>query len=357
MRVLIVDDSVVFRSQISAALKGVPDVEVAGTAANGKIALQKLEQSSYDLVTLDMEMPEMDGLQTLREIRSKGFRVNVIVFSSQTVRGAEKAFEALQAGANDVVAKPSGEGLNLENASKFIAEALVPKVIQFLNHKPKSVNSSVKAPTLSQTPVSTKSTIEKRDLRKMLFRAVVIASSTGGPTALEAVFAQLTGPFTKPVFIAQHMGPVFTQILAKRLSEICGQPVHEAIHGQKVEAGHVYLAPGDFHLYVKKRDKDYYVHLDQSPLRNSVRPAADHLFESASEVYSENLLGVVLTGMGEDGAIGARKIREAHGGVVIQNKASCVVFGMPGTVFQNDDYDDMGDLTKIADILKSVLKS
>jgi two-component system, chemotaxis family, protein-glutamate methylesterase/glutaminase len=196
----------------------------------------------------------------------------------------------------------------------------------------------------------------KSKLDSFFPKAVVIASSTGGPTALEKIFTGLTGPFKCPVLIAQHMPPVFTQILAKRLSEICQTDVIEARGGEVIKPGVFLVAPGDFHLYINKKNDEIQSHIDQAPLRNSVRPAADHLFESSSQIWGAHLLGIVLTGMGEDGAIGAKMIREKSGRILIQNKESCVVFGMPGAVFANDDYDEMGDLTRIQQLLKGFLQ-
>jgi two-component system, chemotaxis family, protein-glutamate methylesterase/glutaminase len=232
----------------------------------------------------------------------------------------------------------------------MIRQALVPKVMQFLSPtlKFKNIEPTEKIKNTETPP-------PKKRIDKLLLEAVVIASSTGGPTALEAIFTNLKGPFRKPIFIAQHMPPVFTGILAKRMSELCGVIVKEGEDGEKVEAGKVYIAPGDWHMVLKKIDRDVYISLNQDPQRNSVRPAADFLFESAAAIYKNSLLGVVLTGMGEDGAQGAAAVRAADGAVIIQDKESCVVFGMPGAVFQNDDYDEIGDLRKISQTIKSVV--
>lgn len=356
MRILVVDDSIVFRSQISSALVGVEGIEIVGTAANGRIAIQKLEQMQVDLITLDMEMPELNGIETLKLIRQKGIKVKVIVFSSQTVRGAEKALEALREGADDVVAKPEGEGVNFDSALDSIRASLVPRVKQFqfqkpINAKPIYTGESILRPQVSSAPK-----IAKQKIAGFEPQAIVIASSTGGPTALETIFSQLKGPFRKPVFLVQHMPPVFTQILAKRLSKLSDIPAEEAISSQKTHSQSFLVAPGDFHLVLEKKNEGVFANLTQTPLRNSVRPAADNLFETASDIYGPNLLGIVLTGMGEDGALGAKKIRANGGRVLIQNKESCVVFGMPGAVYANDDYDEIASLEGIVQILKGILK-
>lgn len=352
MKILVVDDSIVFRSQISASLADVNGVEVVGSAPNGRIAISKIQQQNIDLITLDMEMPEMNGTETIIEMKKLGLKTKIIVFSSQTVAGAEKALEALRLGADDVVAKPSGEHSNFEIASAMIKEALVPRVEQFMRiHRPdiaQSTNITTSKPTITITHK------QKVNLNNFFPKAIVIASSTGGPTALETIFENLKITPTLPIFIAQHMPPVFTQILAKRLSTLSGIDVQEASDKQKVIPGQVYIAPGGYHMLVKKNEEGLYIELNQEPLRNSVRPAADFLFESMSDIFKGNLVGIVLTGMGEDGADGAKYIKDNHGAVVIQNKESCVVFGMPGAVFENDDHDGIMDLEKLTTYIKRV---
>lgn len=352
IKVLVVDDSIVFRTQISASLKDVQGVEIVGTAPNGRIALQKLEQLSVDLITLDMEMPEKNGLETIKELRAKGFKTKVIVFSSQTTRGAESALEALRLGADDVVAKPQGDHLNFETAQTIIKEALVPRVLQFINAVPlKKSTQEVQVSSLQSQSITS-----KKNLNGFFPKALVIASSTGGPTALEAIFSKLKGPFKIPILIVQHMPPVFTNIMAKRISDLIGSESREAINDELLKSGIVYVAPGGFHMQLKQIDnREIKIELHQGPDRNSVRPAADYLFETAADIFKHQLLGVVLTGMGEDGAVGAKKIHNLGGGIVIQSKDSCVVFGMPGAVFQNNDFDEVKDLNEISTYLKTVL--
>lgn len=351
IRVLVVDDSIVFRSQITASLKDIPGVEVVGSAPNGRIALQKIEQSSVDLITLDMEMPELNGIDTLKELRAKGHKTKVIVFSSQTTRGAEKALEALREGADDVVAKPEGDGLNFESALDAIKESLVPKILQFINKGSDSSKSESRLPSIKSFPNIISETY-RADLETFIPNAIVIASSTGGPNALDVIFGKFKGAnFRKPIFIVQHMPPVFTEILAKRLAEISGLNVLEAKDGELVSPGHVRICLGDFHMKLIKTDSLIKIHLNKDPQRNSVRPAADFLFESAADIYQKKCLGIVLTGMGEDGAQGAQALRKLGGAVMIQNKESCVVFGMPGAVYAANDYDGIGDLEKISKLI------
>jgi two-component system chemotaxis response regulator CheB len=363
MKVLVVDDSVVFRTQITGALSTVPGLEIVGTAANGRIALQKIAQNPVDLITLDMEMPEMDGLETLRALRSQNKTIKVIVFSSQTIRGAEKALEALREGADDVVAKPSGDSLNFETAMEAVKSALLPKVIQFTDQRLLSLKENVSFKTPADhhpariEPRTGHQSHPKKSLQSFFPKVLVIASSTGGPPALEHIFSRLPGPYHVPVLIAQHMPPVFTQILARRLCEVTGVPAKEAVDGEVIEKNHIYVAPGDYHLRVVSKDGQLRTSLSQDAHRNSVRPAADYLFETAAACYGSNCVGAVLTGMGEDGCDGAKRVKDSNGFVLIQNKESCTVFGMPGAVFESGSFDTMGDLDFIAEQFKMILKS
>jgi two-component system chemotaxis response regulator CheB len=356
-----VDDSVVFRTQISGALSSVPGIEVVGTASNGSIALQKLKQLRVDLITLDMEMPEMDGIATLKALRAEDQTTKVIVFSAQTVRGAEKAMEALRAGADDVIAKPSADDLNFEKAMDAVKTALVPKINQFIKEASKaSLNSSaIAAPFLSKPepiPPATSPRYIRRPIRSMFPKVIVIASSTGGPTALEAIFSKIPGPYSLPVLISQHMPPVFTQIMAHRIGDLTGVKAEEAKDGEAIEKNRIYIAPGDYHLRLERKQDQVVAKVSQEALRNSVRPAADYLFESAARTFGRNSLGVVLTGMGEDGRDGSKAIKECDGCVLIQSKESCTVFGMPGAVFECGAYDEIGDLNYITEQLKLLLK-
>jgi two-component system chemotaxis response regulator CheB len=347
VKILVVDDSVVFRTQISASLKDLKGAEVIGTAANGKIALSKMETAKIDLITLDMEMPEMNGLETIKAIKQKGYKVKIIVFSSETTSGVQSALEALKLGADDVIAKPSGEVTSFESAQEMIKNSLLPRVQQFLN---------VPIASLKSSPQVVSSPRTKTNLKLLQPKALVIASSTGGPNALEILFSQLQGPYRIPILIVQHMPPVFTKILADRLSNISGCEVREAIDGEVVVANRVYVAPGDFHMSVVLQNGKTVISLNKESQRNSVRPCADYLFESAAEIYKDRLLGIVLTGMGEDGADGARAIKKCDGGIVIQSQESCVVYGMPGAVFAQGNYDEIKDINEMGIFLRDFVK-
>lgn len=343
MKVLIVDDSVVIRSAIRAALDGDARIELVGSASNGKIAIEMVQQKNVDLMILDLEMPVLGGIETLKALRALGSRVKVIVFSSLTTRGSEMTLEALAQGAQDFVTKPKSE--SLEQANTLMRAELLPKVLQFLG-----------AEKTNQTAVQTVSArlhVLRKEISTFLPRAVVIASSTGGPAALERIFEGLHGKLKVPVLLTQHMPPVFTNSFAKRIQSISGLNAKEAAHGDFVEPS-VYVAPGDFHMTFKNESERVRVQLDKGPQRCGVRPSADNMFESAVRIWGPSLLGIVLTGMGEDGLAGSRALKECGGGLVIQDRESCVVFGMPGAVFQEKLQDSVCDLAQIRSLLKRV---
>lgn len=349
MKVLIVDDSVVMRSQIKSSLDGVDFIEVVGTANNGKIAIQKLEQLTVEAIILDMEMPELNGVETIKIIRQRKIPVRILVFSAHTSSGSAATLDALSAGADDFIAKPSGPGVSLENAVEKIREQILPKLKQFLSVKEKfSVTHQPSNPSASQKIYN------KKEISVFLPSLVLIGSSTGGPPALEEVLKNLKKPLRIPIVIAQHMPPLFTTSLARRLEQYTGITCAEAKHDEELVPNKIYIAPGDFHLTLVKENGKVLTKLDQSIQRNSVRPAVDPLFESAAKVFGPMALAVVLTGMGEDGLIGAKAIKESSGGILIQNKESCVVFGMPGAIFDAKVYDDIGDLQHINKIILRV---
>jgi two-component system chemotaxis response regulator CheB len=325
IRVLVVDDSVVIRRLVTHALEQDPALIVVGTASNGAIALQRIPQFNPDVLTLDIEMPEMDGLETLRHVRRDYPELRVIMFSTLTERGASVTLEALSLGAHDYVAKASNEG-SLDRSMARLREELIPKIKQFFNmpatHRVAARQETARIPTPAPAWRGT-------NVRP---KVVVIGVSTGGPTALGAILPELPAGFPLPILMVQHMPPLFTRLLAERLHATCHVPVQEAIQGQSVEAGKILIAPGDFHMKVVTKGGRIQVLLDQSPHQNSCRPAVDALFSSIGEVYGGAVVAVILTGMGQDGLRGAQ-ILKAHGAsIVAQDEASSVVWGMPGAV-------------------------
>jgi len=349
IRVLIVDDSVLFRSQIQLALTDCPEIEVVGASSNGKLALERLKTTPADLMILDLEMPVMDGMTTLMTMKEQGIKTRVILFSSQSRSGAEKTLEALHLlGATDFVAKPSAEGPQ-HSPSEKIRQALYPKILSLFHRpSPESKTAASPPPAKASYPSVLWETFRPEVL--------VIASSTGGPNALLEFFENFKGEVPYPILVAQHMPPLFTTSLAERLGVTGQRRSKEAENGELLQANTIYVAPGDYHLKLSGSKEKVYAHIDQGPQRNFVRPCADHLFETAAAIYGRNTLGVVLTGMGRDGAQGAKVIKDAGGAVLIQNKASCVVYGMPGATFDLGAFDREGAPSELARIVQGLVR-
>jgi len=324
IRVLVVDDSVVIRRLLTDALGQDPSIEVIGTAPNGKIALAKLPQLSPDLITLDIEMPEMDGLATLAPLRQQYPKLPVIMFSTLTERGACATLDALSLGATDYVTKPANVG-SVTAAMQTVKDQLLPKIKALC---PFGADFGP-APAAARAVRPTSAVVAARPCRRDV---VVIGSSTGGPQALTTVLAKLPVGFPVPILIVQHMPPVFTKQLAARLDQNCALEVAEASGGESLRPGLVLIAPGDHHLELRRSGVDVITVLHQGPAENSCRPAVDVLFRSAAEVYGAGCLAAVLTGMGQDGRLGAERIVQAGGAVVAQDEKTSVVWGMPRAV-------------------------
>ncbi|MCU1346130.1 MAG: Chemotaxis response regulator protein-glutamate methylesterase [Acidimicrobiia bacterium] len=389
VRVLIVDDSTVVRRVLTGALTDDSDIVVAGTAINGRVALDMIDGLLPDVVVLDIEMPVMDGITTLREIRRRWRWLPVIMFSTLTERGATATFDALAGGAADYVTKPSNTG-SMEGAVERIMNELAPKVKQLARRfasqhpdrlhyveaavapqmiaeptvapdrpvarsRPPAPARAPAAPAAAKVPTkpagaggraavasSSARKIEAMSPRQPIrlaaprkqgrVEAVVMGVSTGGPNALAELLPLLPSGFPVPILIVQHMPPIFTRMLAERLDRLCLLPVVEATAGLSVRPGHVYLAPGDLHLSLKRAAGAVATEVNSDPPENSCRPSVDVLFRSAADVYGGNVLAVVLTGMGQDGLAGATILHEQGASVLVQDEESSVVWGMPGYV-------------------------
>ena len=321
IRVLIVDDSAVIRRRLGELLAEDSAITVAGTAGNGALALARIADLKPDLVTLDVEMPGMSGIETLIEIRKLYPKLPVIMFSTITGPGAATTVEALARGASDYAAKPSAD--SSESAAETIRQDLIPKIKALC-----VLPASPQVPAFLR-PVPAISTSLRRPAR---IDMVAIGASTGGPNALAALMPQLPRDFPVPILIVQHMPPMFTHLLAKRLGGLTRLRVEEGKEGEKVEPGQVWIAPGDYHMTVSRKGSDLVLGLNQDAPENSCRPAVDVLFRSVARSHGAGVLAVVLTGMGSDGTRGAAMIREAGGTVIAQDEASSVVWGMPGSV-------------------------
>ncbi|MGC4082690.1 MAG: chemotaxis response regulator protein-glutamate methylesterase [Vicinamibacterales bacterium] len=329
IRVLVVDDAVVVRRVVSEALSSEPDIQVVATAANGRIALQRIPQCAPDIVTLDVEMPEMDGLETLRHLRAAYPALPVIMFSTLTERGATTTLDALALGASDYITKPSQTG-SLDRSLQRLRDELVPRIRALAGR-------AAATPAVSAAPASRPASA--RLLTHPSARAhhtpvgiVAIGVSTGGPNALDDLLPRLRPDLPVPVVLVQHMPPMFTRLLAERLDAQCALHVRESSGGEPLVPGQVYIAPGGSHLIVARQGVDVVTALTQSSPENSCRPAVDVLFRSVAAVYGADALAVVLTGMGQDGLRGCEDIREHGGRVLAQDEASSVVWGMPGFV-------------------------
>ena len=322
IRVLVVDDSVVVRKVLTDCISADPMLEVVGTASNGSIALQKIPQVNPDIVILDVEMPEMDGLEAVKRLRATWTRLPVIMCSSLTERGAETTLRALANGATDYVAKPSRlNAAQLDSLGAFKAELL---------EKIKALGGT-NVPDASMVAPKHPSTPRLRTSRPAV-TALALGCSTGGPNALATLFKDIPRDLPVPIFIVQHMPPLFTKMLADRLASSTGIKVVEAQERELVEPGCVYVAPGDFHMTIVRDGVRTRVALNQDMPENSCRPAVDVMFRSVAKFYGPGVLAAVMTGMGQDGTRGARAVVEAGGTVLVQDAASCVVPSMPGAV-------------------------
>jgi two-component system chemotaxis response regulator CheB len=320
VRILVVDDSVVARRVISEILGAKEDLEVVGTAPNGNVALKKIAQLHPDIVTLDIDMPELDGMQTLAAIRANYPQIRVLMVSNHTKRGAAITVEALFSGASDYVTKAAGTSSPAE-ARQYLSEQLVPKVRAL-------------APAATSAAQAAQRRVARPSLRPSIraVEAVVIGSSTGGPNALTTILEALPADFPAPVLIVQHLPENFTTFLAKRLDSACTLIVREAKGGAPVTPGTVWIAQGNHHLETRSTDSGIELTTNSGPLVNSCRPAADVLFHTVAECYGPAVLAVVLTGMGQDGLAGCRAISAAGGQVIVQDRSTSVVWGMPGQV-------------------------
>ena len=351
-RILIVDDSAVMRSLLRSVVCSDAGLEVAGTAADGASALTALELNRPDLILLDVEMPVMDGLVTLRELRRRGNRMPVIMCSSLTQRGATVTIEALAGGASDYVTKPAGQS-SREAALLTLGKELIPKIRALTNPSPNpspvqfpgppplqpkpGIPGIARAPQISPTtlPLSLQIASLPRQTISSIPTVVAIGVSTGGPAALDVLLPALPANFPLPVLIVQHMPELFTRLFAERLDSRCNLRVREASESDPVCAGTIYIARGNWHLETLAASlpgAPPTLCLNQGPLENHCRPAVDVLFRSVARVYGSRVLAVVLTGMGSDGLIGCRMVREQGGSVLAQDQASSTVWGMPGAV-------------------------
>jgi len=348
IRVLLVDDSVVVRRLLAQMLSTDPALEVAGTASNGKIALNKIPLLKPDVVILDVEMPEMNGLETLTEIRKSDKRLPVIMFSTLTVRGASATLDALALGANDYVTKPDGSGES--NSITRIHQELLDKI--------KAFGAGVAGITV---PTAAPASTEPRPRLALAHKpaeVIAIGISTGGRNALAELMPFFPPDLAVPILIVQHMPPVFTKLLAERLDAKSRINIQEARNGEIVRPGTAWLARGDYHMVVERIGTEVHIRLHQAAPENSCRPAADVLFRSVATTYGPGTLAAVMTGMGQDGLKGCEEIHSLGGQIVAQDEASSVVWGMPGFVARAGLADRIVPLAELGgEIMRRVRKA
>lgn len=339
IRVLIADDSALMKIILRDIINSQPDMEVVGLASNGLEAVERCKALKPDVITLDIEMPKMNGIEALKRIMAEN-PTPVIMVSSLTEEGAAITTEALEIGAVDFVTKPGG---SVSGNFRKVADELLEKIrsasrvdVTKLKSMPGriSIRKPLKSPGLGLTK-----------------KAVAIASSTGGPRSLQYVIPALPKGFPAPIFLVQHMPPTFTKSLAMRLDRDSELTVVEAGNGDKVEPGVVYVAPGDYHMGLKMESSVVKIYLDKSEKINNVRPAADYTFDKMAEIYGGQSIGVILTGMGRDGTLGAFKIKHYGGKVIAESKDTCIVYGMPKAVVDEGYADYVLPVHKIPEKL------
>ncbi|MFQ3619710.1 MAG: chemotaxis response regulator protein-glutamate methylesterase [Spirochaetales bacterium] len=373
--VLIVDDSALMRNVIGRIVEHHPDMQVVGKAMNGSFALAKLEKLDPDIIILDLEMPEMNGIEFLRERQKRNIQVPVIILSSHAEQGAHITMEALTLGAQDFILKPTGgDGSELQNVEKTLVEMIrayggkyrknrskttqstvIKDVRPPVITRPESVTPPSPAPPLAPTAELPKKVSPPRKSPGPI-EIVALGISTGGPNALREVFPRLKEDFPVPIVVVQHMPPGFTEEFARSLDRICTLEVKEASEGDLLRPGRILIAPGNRHIIVEKRPLAAVVHLLDTPPVNGHRPSVDVLFESVAKQYGNRALAVIMTGMGKDGATQIGAIHQEGGITIGQDEESCVVYGMPRVAYENGYIQHQVSLSQMADTIQKLVR-
>ncbi len=348
IKVLIIDDAVVVRKLVSNAIDAEPDMKVVGIAPNGKLGLQRIPQVSPHIVILDVEMPVMDGLETLEKIRADFGDLPVLMFSNLTARGAEVTIKALGMGATDYVTKPA-KVKSLDEGIERIKTELIPKIREICRERlaPEAGSPEVKPKAVSPAKMERPSR-PKPSAGFQRVEVVAIGVSTGGPNALTQVLPKLPAELPVPIVIVQHMPPDFTKYLADHLDAKCAIKVSEAHEGDVLKPGHAYIAPGDYHMVLRREKDQVKVSTNQKSPENSCRPAVDVLFRSVAQVFGPKTLAIIMTGMGQDGLNGCENIYFHGGTILVQDKLTSVVWGMPSYVYKANLASKMVSLDRIS---------
>ncbi|MDR0474789.1 MAG: chemotaxis response regulator protein-glutamate methylesterase [Treponema sp.] len=370
--VLVVDDSALMRNLISRMIEDTPGLTVAEKAMNGHFALQKIQRVNPDIICLDLEMPEMNGIEFLRERKKLNIDIPVVILSSVAAKGAEITMEALSLGASDFIQKPSG---SISEDIHAVRDHLVGMLLGYGGTYRRSQGKKVLAPseygtkpentgadlsslfTMSGTPVSAPAAPPPQKRKPGKTEIVAIGISTGGPDALRVVFAELDKDLDVPIVVVQHMPPGFTNEFAKSLDRVCPLDVKEAEEGDEIVNGRILIAQGNKHLEVEKKLNKAIVHLSDSPLVSGHRPSADVLFASVALAYQNHALGVIMTGMGRDGAQQLGTIFKEGGITLGQDEPSAVVYGMPRVAYELGHVMEQASLSKMARRICDIVKT
>ena len=367
LRILVVDDTVVYRKTVSDILADIPDVEVVGTANNGKIAMRKVASLKPDLLTLDIEMPEMNGLDVLRAMKTEAPDVGAIILSTLTHKGGDLTIKALELGAFDYITKPeTGSIEESKNAIKktlalliksFSRQLEMRKILKGSNYN-KAYQASATSSYLSDAPLNRSSQSVSPTPRKTQAEIVGIGVSTGGPKALSEMLPKIPETINVPILIVQHMPPIFTDSLAKSLDMRCAITVKEAMDGEVVRPNVAFIAPGGKQMKVvaSADGLNRIIRITDDPPENSCKPSVDYLFRSIAEHYVGRAAGVIMTGMGSDGTLGLRMMKRNGSYIIAQDEPSCIVFGMPKKPIDEGIVDTIAPLERIADEICSSVK-
>ena len=350
LRCLVVDDSTVYRKIVRDVLDELPDVDVIGCAKDGAFALEQIERLKPDLVTLDLEMPRLDGIGVLRELKTRGLSPAAIMVSAFTARGAKATTSALQLGAFDFILKPTTS--SIDESVQQLRHDLIPKLracqTRLRSRRALGETSRVAAPAKAR-PTRPQPNRPRVSLPGVKPAVVAIGVSTGGPQALSRVLPKLPANFPTPIVCVQHMPRMFTKSLADDLNRHCKLTVSEASNGQPLRAGEVLIAPGGRQMRIVAAGGGHAIQLTDDPPERNCRPSVDYTFRSVADHFGARALGVILTGMGDDGTIGAKAMKEKNAAIYAQDEASCVVYGMPKSIIDNGLADIVAPLEQIAE--------
>lgn len=354
LRALVVDDTTLYRKVLSDLLSEIPGVEVVGTAPNGKIALAKIPQLRPDILTLDFEMPEMNGLETLQQLKTQAPQVGAIMISSHTSQGAKITMDALELGAFDFVAKP--EAGSMAESIESLRSRLKPIIQAYLIRKVRRIPGASPRVTPMVTPRVSPPLVRSTAIDGRI-DLVAIGISTGGPNALAHVIPQLPSNLGVPIVIVQHMPPIFTAALAESLTKKSQIKVVEAQHGQVLEPNVAYIAPGGKQMGIAAQGTNYTVVITDDPPENHCKPSVDYLFRALASTHKNRVLSIIMTGMGADGTRGLKLLKAQGAKVLAQDEASCVVFGMPMEAIKAGVVDTVLPLDNIApEIIRLIRK-